>query len=71
MSPGYRRQSSHGHSHAGDGRGLYPATCHECGEPVKMTGQRSLWFDTDAKGVRRSYHADCVPRVSSGAGARP
>jgi hypothetical protein len=48
---GYRKQTSHGQSHAGDGRGRYPDCCafgDRClfGGKIKMTGNEALEFQT-------------------------
>lgn len=45
----------------------YPRVCSGCGEKVKITGDRPLWFESSGV-VKRSYHADCylsgAPRPS-------
>jgi hypothetical protein len=43
-----------------------PRVCHGCGEPLKITGLRALWFDTVPP--LRSWHTDCY-RLSSRAAA--
>lgn len=63
-----RPRRSHGAGHTGDGLGPYPRVCAGCGKPVRITGDRSLWFHTEVsngKQERRSYHAEHFPRVAT------
>ena len=39
---------------------VYDTTCHECGDPIRVTGPRALWFHTDDVTLEvRAWHADC------------
>ena len=44
--------------------GPYPRSCAGCGQPIRIGGERPLWFETQAPGWQpTSWHADCHPQT--------